>query len=115
MNVEKDVVNIIGAGCYQLPKFTLKNHGLEQAEDGTLTIQFMEYFRNEDGSVEKVEDGVVIEGVLAVLIDRLATVSQRLPNKFSAVALTHLQEAMACLLYREHIRTREGKLNTMIP
>ncbi len=68
-------------------------------------LQFIEKKADESGALVTINDGTTNEEVLAVLIDRLQSLSAKLPSRQTSIAITKLQEA---LMWLEN-RTSERK------
>jgi hypothetical protein len=82
-------------------KYALKNF-----EDGNeaQTLQFIE----KDAAMNTINDGTTNEEVLAMLIDRLAYLNNRLPSRESALARTKCEEALLWLNKRTADRIQRG-------
>lgn len=60
-----------------------------------------------------VNDGTTNEEVLEVLLDRLETMNQKLPNRHTSMAITHIEHALMCLERRTKLRKQRGVEGTM--
>jgi len=68
-----------------------------------------------DGKFVTVKDGTTNEEVLEVLLDRLATLYQKLPSRETALAITKLEEGLMWLNRRTKIREKQNVENTPLP
>ena len=67
-------------------------------------LQFIE----KDAAMNTINDGTTNEEVLAMLIDRLAFLNDRLPSRESALARTKCEEALLWLNKRTADRIQRG-------
>jgi hypothetical protein len=72
--------------------------------NGTQTLQFIE----KDIAMNTLHDGTTNEEVLAMLIDRLAYLGDRLPCRENALAKTRCEEALMWLAKRTTDRRARG-------
>jgi len=102
-------------GNYELPKFVLNVEGLEESYSSPQIIQFMETNRNSNGGISGATDGILIEQLLSVGVDRLKDLNNKLPNKHTETAISLIEQAIGLLVLRDVIRTNENKTGTLIP
>lgn len=87
-------------------------YALEAFEGGQdQHLQFIE----KDVAMQTINDGTTNEEVLAMLIDRLAYLGDRLPCRETALAKTRIEEALMWLNKRTAIRTQLGVEGTSKP
>ena len=84
------------------------SYNLDNLDGGTQRLDFIKKELSqkqppEGGVLETVQNGTTNEAVLAVLIDRMRFLNEKLPSRQGSIAITKLEEA---LMWLEH-RTRE--------
>lgn len=88
-------------------RYELENFGLKD-EPGQV-IQFIEKEINpSDGKFSTVNDGTTNEEVLAMLIDRMRGLGEKLPSRENSLAITKLEEALMWLEKRTANRKARG-------
>lgn len=82
---------------------------------GEQTIQFIEKKPIAEGSVElrTVNDGTTNEEVIEVLLDRLESMNAKLPNRYTSMAISHIEHGLMCLERRTAKRKKAGVEGTM--
>lgn len=85
-------------------KYRLENFEKTQTEQ---ELQFIEKVQ-QNGSFVTVHDGTTNEEVLKMLIDRLKTLSAKLPSRQTSIAITKCEEALMWLENRTKERTDRG-------
>jgi hypothetical protein len=91
--------------CYELANF-------EHPESMGQEIQFIE---KEHPSMRTIHDGTTNEEVLAVLIDRLKSMGEKLPCRENSIAVTKCEEALMWLNKRTADRKARGVEGTAKP
>jgi hypothetical protein len=82
---------------YQLSQFEHPDH-----------FQILQFIEKKHPSMETVNDGTTNEEVLAVLIDRLRTMGEKLPCRENSIAITKCEEALMWLNKRTAERKARG-------
>lgn len=80
-------------------------------------IQFIEKMpkaQNKD-ELYTVNDGTTNEEVLAMMIDRLKTLGDKLPSRENSIAITKLEEALMWVEKRINARKVQGVYSTSLP
>jgi hypothetical protein len=73
------------------------------------TIQFIEKISSDgDGKLKTVNDGTTNEEVLAMLVDRLKFLGEKLPSRENSIAVTKCEEALLWLNKRTQERKSRG-------
>jgi hypothetical protein len=74
--------------------YQIRNHETDASkEDSYQTLQFIKKEKQGDAFVT-IQNGTTNEEVLAVLIDRLNTLSRKLPSRETSIAITKCEEAL---------------------
>lgn len=83
-------------------------------ENGQI-IQFIEKQARsaEDPTLVTVNDGTTNEELIKILINRLSTFNQKLPNRYTSMAITQLEFGLWALEARTQERKDRGVWNTM--
>lgn len=83
---------------------------------GAEHIQFIQKARSGPGAeLETINDGTTNEEVLAMLIDRLYFLQQKLSSRETAIAITNLEQALMWLNKRTDDRKARGVEGTAKP
>lgn len=96
---------------YLIPVYDLTTEGLKKDEGNFKTIQFVQ---GPVGS-ETHQSGIITEDLLTMLIGHLNTLNKPGPlyNEHTAQAVSHLEQAILCIVERKHDRKRRGVFGTM--
>lgn len=93
-----------------------KGHAYElfNTDGSTQELRFIKKEPVNEGSTEltTVQEGTTNEAVIAVLVDRLEVLDEKMPSHHNKSAITHLKEALADLLQRTAERTESGTEGT---
>ena len=84
--------------CYALDHFE------KEEEQHNEVLQFIE----KDIAMNTIHNGITNEEVLAVLIDRLRFLGERLPSRENSIAITKCEEALLWLEKRTNDRKKRG-------
>lgn len=79
-----------------------------EASEVTLPIRFIHKEKDENGVFVTVQNGTTNEEVLAMLINRLQFLGQKLPSRETSLAITKLEEALHWLNARTQERKARG-------
>lgn len=80
-------------------------------EDETQTIQFIQ----KDVAGNILQDGTTNEEILAMLLDRLSVLQEKLPSRETAVAITNIESGLLWLNKRTADRITRGVEGTHKP
>lgn len=86
-------------------KYLLNN--FEDNSEGTLK-QSIQFIQKEGEPLKTVEDGTTNEEVLAMMIDRMNFLNNKMPGRENAIAITHLETALLWLNKRTADRIQRG-------
>ena len=109
--MNKRQVKHLEYGKFELPNYTLKIEGLVKTDKVT-EINFMQTTRNADGTISEKQDGLIIESVLEMALQRLQELGKLVPNRYNSIAITKVEEAIWALQERERDRINRGVINT---
>lgn len=102
-----------GEGKFIVNLHTYDN-GLVLTEE-TQTITFLQPKRDENGKVLSVQNGIIVEQGLEILANRLEELDRQVPDRYTRIAITKIEEAIAMLARRDSIRKEQNKVGTLIP
>lgn len=98
---------------------THHRYELENFEDKTQPGQVLQFIEKEastdTGAFHTVNDGTTNEEVLAMLIDRMRGLGEKLPSRENSIAITKLEEALMWLNKRTANRMARGVEGTPKP
>lgn len=102
------VANIPGAS-YTLPNWRIGPNGIEMVENSP--GQRLDFLRTNSGDIVH-QEGIIHEGLLAMMIYDLRLKNKEVPNGFNKVAIEHLESALKCMEDRQKDREQRGVRNT---
>lgn len=83
------------------------DYELHNVGEGVQNIKFIKK-ESQDGELVLVHDGTTNEAVLQVLIHRMKCLQERLPDAFTAMAISHCESALVELEKRTADRKERG-------
>jgi hypothetical protein len=110
--MDKREITHLSYGKFELPNYTLKPEGLVRTDKVT-EINFMQTTRNEDGSISEKQDGLIIESVLEMTLQRLKELNQLQSDRYTSISITKVEEAIWALQERGRDRIQRGVINTI--